>query len=295
MELEFHQLELKYAELRLMETSQQARLAASLLEHGQVSPVLVVESAERFVLIDGYRRVAALRELGRDTVRSVALALDEVQALLLMHRLQGQGRRTVLEEAWLVRELVERHGKSLRELGADLGRSASWVSRRLALLRDLPEEVEQALRQGRLSPQAAMKHLVPLARANAEHCRLLVNALGSERVSVRELGRLYAGWRIGSAAERQRIVTCPRLYLQLDDEAQRPPLPVVAGEENERALVRDLGALAGLCRRLRENLRERRRTEAMTPLPAAIHYAWQEARAGFEALAMQIQEVSSHA
>lgn len=294
MELEFHQLELKYAELRLIEASQQARLAASLLEHGQVSPVFVVESAERFVLIDGYRRVAALREIGRDTVRSVSLAMGEVEALLLMHRLQGQGRRSVLEEAWLLRELVERHGKSLRELGADLSRSASWVSRRLALLRDLPEEVEEALRHGRLSPQAAMKHLVPLARANAEHCRLLVKTLGEERVSVRELGRLYAGWRAGSATERQRIVTSPRLYLQLDEEARRLP-PVVPGEEGERAMVRDLGALAGVCRRLREGLRERRRTEPRTPLPAAVHFAWQEARAGFESLAMLLEEVASHA
>jgi hypothetical protein len=168
------------------------------------------------------------------------------------------------------------------------------VSRRLALLRDLPEEVEEALRQGRLSPQAAMKHLVPLARANAEHCRRLLSALGQERVSVRELGRLYAGWRAGGAGERERIVTCPRLYLQLDEEARRAP-PVVPGEEAERALLRDLGVVSGVCRRLREGLRERRRTEAKTPLPAAIHFAWQEARAGFEALAMLLEEVPSHA
>ena len=59
MEVEFHQLELKYAALRIADPSRQARLVASLCEHGQQQPVLVVREAggtgsiERYVLIDG--------------------------------------------------------------------------------------------------------------------------------------------------------------------------------------------------------------------------------------------------
>ena len=116
IEVELHQLELRYAGLRLGTTGRQARLAASLMEHGQQTPVLVVSEAERYVLIDGYARVEALRSLGRDLVTATLLELPEAEALVLSYRLERGRRRSVLEEAWLIAELVERHGKSQREL-----------------------------------------------------------------------------------------------------------------------------------------------------------------------------------
>jgi hypothetical protein len=63
MELEFHQLEKKHAALRITDAQRTARLVASLCEHGQQQPVLVVRASgsagevERYVLIDGYTRV----------------------------------------------------------------------------------------------------------------------------------------------------------------------------------------------------------------------------------------------
>ena len=76
MELELWQLELKYAALKIGAAHRQARVVAALCEHGQQQPVLVVASgaADRYVLIDGYARVAALAELKRDTVQATVLA-----------------------------------------------------------------------------------------------------------------------------------------------------------------------------------------------------------------------------
>lgn len=157
VELECHQLEQKYAGLRIADAARTARLVASLCEHGQQQPVLVVRSAdERYVLIDGYARVAALCELKRDTVRATALELSEAHALLLAFRLERNRARSVIEEAWLLRELVNTHAIAQRELAAMLGRSASWVSRRLALVDVLPAAVEQAVRRGAVAAQAAM-------------------------------------------------------------------------------------------------------------------------------------------
>jgi ParB family chromosome partitioning protein len=283
MDLEFHQLEQKYAGLRIADAARTARLVASLCEHGQQQPVLVVRSAdggaERYVLIDGYARVAALGELKRDTVQATALELSEAHALLLAFRLERNRARSVIEEAWLLRELVNTHAIAQRELGAILGRSASWVSRRLALVDVLPPVAEQAVRRGAVAAQAAMKCLVPLARANAGQCERLVAQLGTRRLSVRQMARLYAGWRAGNAEQRARIVERPLLYLELEERAPEPPLD--PGTEREQRLVRDLGTLSGSCRRAREALRER---EQDLPWPAVLRYAWQEAQAGFLAL-----------
>jgi ParB family transcriptional regulator, chromosome partitioning protein len=49
-------------------------------------------------------------------------------------------------------------------------RTVSWVSRRLSLVRTLPEAIQQHVHDGHLVAHAAMKYLVPLARANAGDC-----------------------------------------------------------------------------------------------------------------------------
>jgi len=287
MELEFHQLEKKYTALRIADASRIARLVASLCTHGQQQPVLVVRDARpekcraRYVLIDGYARVAALDDLKRDSVAATVLELTEAQALVLAFRLERNRARSAIEEAWLLRELIEGHAIAQRALGPLLGRSPSWVSRRLALIAVLPAAAEEAVRAGRLPAQAAMKYLVPLARANAGQCEQLITQLGRRRVSVRQLARLYVGWRAGNAAQRQAIVAQPWLYLEVDEKQVQCVAPADAGTEREQRLLRDLGVLAAICRRVREALRER---ETDLPWPTVLRYAWQEAQAGFAAV-----------
>src|SRR5690606_12165975 len=131
---------------------------------GQQSPALIVlNGSDVPVLIDGYRRAAALERLGRDTLQALALHLTEADALLLRHRMAADDRRSALEEGWLLRELSDAHGLSQRELSVRLARSPSWVSRRLSLVNDVPEAVQDLVRLGQLPPQAAMKYLVPLS------------------------------------------------------------------------------------------------------------------------------------
>jgi ParB-like chromosome segregation protein Spo0J len=86
-----------YADLRVRDASRQARMRASLAADGQQSAVTVLATASaaphRFVLVDGYLRVAALRALGRDVVDAVCLKLAESDALIMAHRLDAVGRR----------------------------------------------------------------------------------------------------------------------------------------------------------------------------------------------------------
>src|SRR3990172_3805950 len=133
MQVEFHQLSLRYEALRIAEPGRQARMTASIAEAGQKSPVLVVGIEPPFVLIDGYYRVRALTALRRDTVEALLLDVAEPEALLLAHRLDLSQPRSALEEGWLVRELHRTHGMALADLARRLCRSVSWLSRRLAL------------------------------------------------------------------------------------------------------------------------------------------------------------------
>ena len=67
MQLEFHQLERRWEHLRVCHPARQRRLLASLVEAGQQTPIVVVAAegqADRYVVIDGYKRIAALEQLG---------------------------------------------------------------------------------------------------------------------------------------------------------------------------------------------------------------------------------------
>src|SRR5215510_3413647 len=86
MQLEFHQLDRRWEHLRVRHPGRQRRLLASLAESGQQTPIVVVAAegqTDRFVLIDGYKRIAALEQLGRDTVEAVVWPMSEAAAVLL--------------------------------------------------------------------------------------------------------------------------------------------------------------------------------------------------------------------
>lgn len=86
MQLEFHQLDLRWEHLRMRRPQRQRRLLASLAESGQQTPIVVVLAAgqpDRYLVIDGYKRIAALQQLGRDTVDAVVWPMSEAEARLL--------------------------------------------------------------------------------------------------------------------------------------------------------------------------------------------------------------------
>src|SRR5437867_11439305 len=86
MQLEFHQLDRRWEHLRVRHPGRQRRLLASLADSGQQTPIVVVAAegqADRFVVIDGYKRIVALEQLGRDTVEAVVWPMSEAAAVLL--------------------------------------------------------------------------------------------------------------------------------------------------------------------------------------------------------------------
>lgn len=282
--LELGQLDLRYAALRIADPVRRARLEQAIAQQGQQVPVLVVAMADgRYVLIEGYGRVEALRRLDRDVVLAVVLDVGEADALVLRHRLEGGRQRSALEEGWLVAALLD-HGKPQADVAISLGKSQSWVSRRLALVRTLPDQVQAAVREGRVLAHAAEKFLVPMARANLGQCTTMVEGLRKVRPTVRQLGRLYAAWKAANDEVRRRIAEQPLLYLKAEDA-------MTAGKVDEDlTALRDLEAVAGMCGRARKGLRE----GAFVRLPEhrrpQLAGAWREARLAFDALAGLLSE-----
>lgn len=251
MKLEFHQLDRRLEHLRVRRPEQQRRLLASLAASGQQVPIVVVavkDQPNHYAVIDGYKRIAALQQLGRDTVEAAVWEMSEAEALVLDRSMRFSESETALEQGWLLAELEERFGYSLEDLARRFDRSLSWVSRRLALVELLPGSVQQKVREGAISAHVAMKYLVPVARANIEDCQRLAEGLAKHRFTSRQAGQLYAAWRDAAPPIRQRIIEEPQLFLKAQQQTEPQP-PPVADE-----LLRDLNMVLAITNRASRRL-----------------------------------------
>ena len=180
-EIDIHLLEGRYASLRIRNDRAGDRLATSMARHGQLTPILAVSGqAGRYIVVDGYRRLAALKMLGKDTALVQVLQDTEDEVLLSVMREGASRRWSVIEEAGIIQELCRRHRYSLREIARRLGRSPSVVKRRLDLLESLPDDILELVMSGTLSAWAASRVMVPLARANSEAARILAGHLARQ-------------------------------------------------------------------------------------------------------------------
>ena len=103
---------------------------APLAESGQQTPIVVVlspDQRERYLVIDGHKRIAALQQLGRDTIEATVWAMSEAEALLLDRSLRFSPQESGLEQGWLLSEMEQRFGYSLEELARRFDRSVSWA------------------------------------------------------------------------------------------------------------------------------------------------------------------------
>jgi ParB/RepB/Spo0J family partition protein len=262
MELEFHQIDVRYEHLRLRRPERERRLLASLATNGQQAPVVVVplfESPGRYQLIDGHKRARLMRRLGADTIHATVWDMSESEALLLDRALRTADAETAIEQGWLLQEL-RNLPLSHEDLAKRFDRSPGWVSQRLALVQVLPKPVQEHVRAGRIPAQAAMKYLVPLARAKREDCEVLSEAIAKHHLTSREVGDLYKAWRDGSRDVRQRVLSSPELFLRAQRELEEAhPVEVRAAD----ALLQDIDLVGKLARRAERKWREG--SAVMTP------------------------------
>jgi hypothetical protein len=159
----------RYRRYRLADPEAEEAMAGSLRRWGQLAPVVACVRAERLELIDGFKRLAAARQIRELTSLSVrVLEVDESTAkaaILGLNRDQRPARE--LEEAWVVQGLVRDDGMTQVEAAQLLGRHKSWVCRRLAFLEKLSVAVKEDLRLGLVGPSLA-RQLTRLPVGNQE-------------------------------------------------------------------------------------------------------------------------------
>jgi len=296
LRLDLHALIPRFAPLRVHDPSRLGRLVASIEQQGQLMPVVAVPEAGQqghWVLIDGYRRREALQRLGQDRIWVDVWARSVDEALLASLARGPERAWEAIEEAALIAELSSRH--SLQAIARELGRDVSWVSRRLSLLKALPEDLLAQVRQGRISLWAATRILAPLARANTEHARTLLAQLAHQPLSTRELKRLYEQYRQATKIQRQRLVENPALFVRAaqNREQQSADKRLAAGPEG--AWCKDLAVLSAILKRLIGQVPILFAAKHDPSECERLHQAFAPAKTQFQRLEQALAQRCSHA
>lgn len=130
-------------------------LIGSIKEHGVLMPLVVTKAKEGYELVAGERRFRASKTLGLTHVPAIVREATEQQKLELaiIENVQRQDLNPV-EEAIAYKALIEEFNLTQEEVAKRMGKSRSVVANLVRLL-DLPEEMLNALRKGKISKSHA--------------------------------------------------------------------------------------------------------------------------------------------
>ena len=227
------------------------QLAVSIQRYGQVTPVLVMPGSHpQFTLIDGYLRTQALHRLGRDMINAQIWNGSETEALIhVLARTQDRSWES-LEQAAMLRELYQIHQLTQEKIASMLGKEQSWVSRRLMLISELPEDVLRMVQKGDISCWSAERVLAPMARAITAHATMLAKYVAANPLSTRELWKFFDHYRQSNRQVREKMVQAPGLFLKTlaYQEAQKQGNRLKAGPEGK--WLKDVALLGRISKRL---------------------------------------------
>lgn len=209
LELKPEEISERYGRYRLHVPEAERAMAKSLERYGQLSPVVVCRRNDRYELIDGFKRLGAVRRLAQiEHLSARLMEADERTVKAAIYGLNRAGGRTrELEEAWIIHALVREDGMSQVEVAELLGRHKSWVCRRLALLEKLAADVRQEMEVGLLTPSAARE----IARLPAGNQSEVLDLSRREALSRDELCGVVR-LLLGSVTAEQKlfVLTKPR-------------------------------------------------------------------------------------
>lgn len=124
-------------------------LMLSIVEHGLLQPVVVRPKGEAYEVIAGNRRLEACRRVGRRKIECNIVEVDdkEAQEMAIVENIQRNSLNPI-EEAKSFKSYIDSNGYGgASELAKKIGKSPSYISRRLSLLSLSKEAQEQLLRQ----------------------------------------------------------------------------------------------------------------------------------------------------
>lgn len=193
------------------DTEQLNLLAGSISMHGVIQPLTVRQKDGTYQIVAGERRwrAAKIAGLTEVPVRIMELTDAETAQIALIENLQREDLNPI-EEANGYKVLSEKYGLKQEEIAVGVGKARSSITNAMRLL-ELPEEVKELTKQGKLS-QGHCKALLSLQDQVKQ--LELAHKTAAEGLSVRQLESLCKA--AGNAPKKSAPKFSPAFFTEAE-------------------------------------------------------------------------------
>ena len=223
-EISISEFDLSLSVMRIMNMARILQVEKSMQLHGQLQPVVARAHEGIYQLIDGFKRFYAAEDLMIESLQCRLLDIDLTQAkvLLLSYNRPHQSMEA-WEEAMVLQDLQKTHSMDQCSLAQLTGYSRSWVSRRLALIDKMDEEISSDIMMGVLTSSHA-RALTKLPRGNQGD---VARVIATYRLTSRQCDTLVDTFLKAKDEKQQRyILTHPEQILRKDQSDPEEPYDV---------------------------------------------------------------------
>jgi len=260
------------------------RVEKAIREYGLTSPVVVRSVDGHYQVLSGECERMVLARMRQTMTPAVVVDhLDDPGATRLALLLSAIKRTpTALSEGLLLRELCQEYRQTQTEVAFLVGRSVSWVNKRLALAERLAKSVVELVKAGQISPHTAQE----IARLPGDVQQTFANHVVAERLAKSVVERLVSTYNDPGVpqAVRQSILEHPGEALPLVAHARKsrgrvPKEDVeVLTSQRMRCILVMLFRLAGEAEGLLASLTPVDRSNLKQMLKACVEALWRFGR-----------------
>lgn len=224
-----------FGRFRLLSPRHEAAMERSVGRFGLLTPVVVSAAKnDRYEMVDGFKRLRACRKLGNQSLKARVLeGHGRVLKAAMVQLNRKSGHLGDVEEAMIVASLYRDDGLTQVEIAPLLGRDKSWVSRRIALIERLSEEVLEHLRLGLISPTHG-RELSRLPRGNQPQA---LSCVISHHLCSRETAKLVTMLIEHPRWDHELIL---RLPLEILEHRQPPGKGLIKPQDSLGTALKDL-------------------------------------------------------
>ena len=198
-------------------------LSESIIRHGLLQPIVVIEKEDGYLLVAGERRLRAHKLAGLDTIKSVVADVDiddvKLRELALIENIQRENLNAI-ELAHSYDELIKVYEITHDELSHVVSKSRSQITNTLRLLA-LSSYVQDKLINGIIS----QGHAKVLVGFNEKEQKILVDTIIGQKLSVRESELLAKKKKASEVLEEELIPQKIEIFVEDYEKKIKEQLP----------------------------------------------------------------------
>ncbi|TNF44435.1 MAG: ParB/RepB/Spo0J family partition protein [Epsilonproteobacteria bacterium] len=189
-------------------------LSESIMEHGLLQPIVVIEKEDGYLLIAGERRLRAHKLANRTHIKAIIASADideiKLRELALIENIQRENLNAI-ELANSYAELIDVHNITHDELSSVVHKSRSQITNTMRLL-SLSPYAQKQLVAGKIS-QGHAKVLVGL---DEKKQKIVIDSVIGQKLSVRDTEKMIKNYKENSTPNPPKQAT-PSLLKKYED------------------------------------------------------------------------------